>query len=80
MAAGFAVERERAGVRRVGGAGDDTIRGLQGNDFGFGDAGNDLIAGDEDNDLVAGGSGDDQVIGGLQSRGFCFATLPAGGR
>ncbi len=48
----------------VGGAGNDTIYGLDDADTLDGGDGNDLLDGGIDNDLILGGSGDDSIIGG----------------
>ncbi len=48
-----------------GGAGNDTITGLNGADTLNGGLGNDSIDGGVDRDLVRGGTGDDRLAGGL---------------
>lgn len=47
-----------------GGAGDDAISGLQGNDTIYGGVGNDTLNGDQGGDSIFGGSGNDTLNGG----------------
>jgi Ca2+-binding RTX toxin-like protein len=46
------------------GAGNDTLSGLAGLDWLYGDAGNDSLDGGDDTDALWGGTGDDTLIGG----------------
>ena len=47
----------------LGGTGDDTLFGLDGNDGMFGEAGEDELFGGEGNDLLNGGAGVDELEG-----------------
>ncbi|RYG89796.1 hypothetical protein EU803_16740 [Loktanella sp. IMCC34160] len=50
--------------------GDDTLYGGDGNDHLDGDAGNDILYGDAGNDVLVGDSGNDQLYGGLGDDGI----------
>jgi len=60
----FSIDEANNGNYAYGFAGDDSIRGNDGNDNIFGAAGDDTIQGNDGNDNIFGGAGDDSLSGG----------------
>ncbi len=61
----------------IGGAGNDTMRLMGGDDKASGGAGNDMLYGDGGNDTLAGGRGTDQLAGGAGRDTFVFGARDA---